>query len=495
MDGAVGVFAGISIDYMSFAGGFVALPAETPACVMAGNCVANTAAWTASYNAGGINQSASTPLLESGFSNGNGNDSNYIKLTNDNKIVSGPGGANDFDTTPIRLNETSGQDGYESGFAYADDNLFTTGQAYAGILLTTNLGTPLADNTKNGIWRGRLKGTTGYRDPIPESDDFSLQVTFGGDSSEPGSVGTIKSLDGDGAEGFASVGESNSMRFIGDFNALGVMWGSVNFNNAAAADNGTFSGLISAKGVVGVFEGGWIDADLNSVSYAGGFVARPPTACEMAGNCVDYADWAAVKTPVALASTPPTSNQFLPATGNDLDGLLIETKNLNLSTATNGGTALGGDVSDGIGYAAFVAGSNNIFVSGISSATNLGAPLTSSTAGGTWKGSFVVGAFSGITPSFATHDLTLDVVFGSSTVRNMGQDTGSTIGTSGYSFTGTFDANGVITATTDHTTNGAGVMQGLIGEQGAVGVFHSNAVGVYGGGFVACPIVSDQCKP
>ncbi|MCA8834705.1 MAG: hypothetical protein K8953_06415, partial [Proteobacteria bacterium] len=83
----------------------------------------------------------------------------------------------------------------------------------------------------------------------------------------------------------------------------------------------------------------------------------------------------------------------------------------------------------------------------------------------------------------------------SSTVRNMGQDTGSTIGTSGYSFTGTFDANGVITATTDHTSNGAGVMQGLIGEQGAVGVFHSNAVGVYGGGFVACPIVSDQCKP
>ena len=102
-----------------------------------------------------------------------------------------------------------------------------------------------------------------------------------------------------------------------------------------------------------------------------------------------------------------------------------------------------------------------------------------------WKGSFVVGTFSGSTRTFNTHDLTLDVVFGSSTVRNMGEDTGSTINDSGYSFTGTFDSRGVITATTDHTTNGAGVMQGLIGAEGAVGVFHSNAVGVYGGGFIA----------
>ncbi len=71
----------------------------------------------------------------------------------------------------------------------------------------------------------------------------------------------------------------------------------------------------------------------------------------------------------------------------------------------------------------------------------------------------------------------------------MGQDTGMKIDLTEYSFTGQFDSRGVITGTIDHGDKGGGVMQGLIGAEGTVGVFHSNQTGngAYGGGFIARP--------
>ena len=281
--GAVGVFHSdnanpeAGVNKATYSGGFVAAPPPPPdPCIAADNCV-EFAAWEASLDTGGVN--ASQTLQESGYRNTGTNNSTYIKL-DDGKIkfvsvaTSPPHAATDRTFTPniLRLNETEGQDGYESGFAYVWNNLDFNGQIYAGILATTNLGAPLVDDSKDGTWTGRLGGTTSFAEPTLVADTFSLQVTFGGSSSEPGSVGTIESLDGDGVVGFAPVaGLRDGMRFRGDFNAAGVMWGKVNSNDAAGADNGTFSGLIGAKGAVGVFR------NATSVSnYVGGFEVKPP---------------------------------------------------------------------------------------------------------------------------------------------------------------------------------------------------------------------------
>ena len=282
-NGVVGVFHSDNANVEAgstatpYSGGFVAAPPPPPdPCIAADNCV-EFAAWEASLDTGGVN--ASQTLQESGYRNTGTNNSTYIKLDGDKiKFVSvatsPPHTATDRTFTPniLRLNETEGQDGYESGFAYVWNNEDFNGQIYAGILATTNLGAPLVDGSKDGTWTGRLGGTTSFAEPTLVADTFSLKITWNGSSDEPESAGTIESLDGDGVVGFAPVaGLRDGMRFRGDFNAAGVMWGKVNSNDAAGADNGTFSGLIGAKGAVGVFR------NATSVSnYVGGFEVKPP---------------------------------------------------------------------------------------------------------------------------------------------------------------------------------------------------------------------------
>ena len=164
------------------------------ALLMADNC-ANIATWEASFDTGGVNEDET--LQESGFRNTGSGTSDYIKLDGDTiKIVNATTSTDiprTFTPNILRLNETVGQDGYESGIAYTFNNQDYNGQTYAGILATTNLGAPLTDGTKDGTWTGRLGGEYGSDTPIG-ADSFSMQVTFGGSSSEPGSVGTIKSL-------------------------------------------------------------------------------------------------------------------------------------------------------------------------------------------------------------------------------------------------------------------------------------------------------------
>ena len=281
--GAVGVFISDVGATKAYGGGFVAKPTPPPPpdlCIAARTCATNFAAWEASLDTGGVNEDQT--LQESGYRNTGGNNSTYIKL-DDGKIKftnvdtsETPNVVTDRTFTPniLRLNETVDADGYESGFAYIWNDEDFNGQIYAGILPTTNLGAPLVDGSKDGTWTGRLGGTTSFAEPSLSAASFSMKVTWNGSSTEPGSAGTIKSLDGDGVEGFAPVlGLQDGMRFRGDFNAAGVMWGKVNFNDAAGADNGTFSGLIGAKGAVGVFRGA-----VGGPNYVGGFeVKHVPT--------------------------------------------------------------------------------------------------------------------------------------------------------------------------------------------------------------------------
>ncbi len=337
---------------------------------------------------------------------------------------------------------------------------------YAGILTTTNLGAPIVE-VADAVWQGhlyaaRLEGAGGF-----EQAQFVLDFDFAMKTISAEGIPAKRESGVALADGVASYG------FTAVWDDRGVFEGTIARTVASVDSDGTLTGLIGAKGAVGVFIS---NAD-EPVGYAGGFVANPN-----ARWIVRYSDWTEDTSP-SSTTTNLASNQFLTTTGDDLGlDMPLTTKKLNLSTATFDDVALGGETADGIGYEAFVEGSNNIFVSGIYATTDLGAALTAETAKGTWNGSVAVGAFSGVTPSFETYDFTLEVLFDTSTVNS------GVIGDAGdtdITFTGTFNPRGVITGTTASTANGAGVMQGLIGEQGAVGVFHSDAVGGYGGGFVA----------
>ena len=274
-NGAVGVFhsdnenseAGSNVAH--FSGGFVALPPDP--CIALGNCPANYAAWTASFGTNAGNEDET--LQESGFTNGEMNNDNYIKLNGEEiKIVSVAMVARTFTSNVLRLSDTENADGYESGIAYAVDLTDFNDQGYAGILATTNLGAPLTDTSKNTIWTGKLGSRySGGEGTIPVGD-LSLQVTFGGTSSEPGSVGTITTVGSDGMKGSTTV-SSNTINVDGDFNAAGVMWGDFALGDNDN-DNASFSGLIGEKGAVGVFKGS--TSTLARQGYVGGFFVKPP---------------------------------------------------------------------------------------------------------------------------------------------------------------------------------------------------------------------------
>nr|MCA8834421.1 hypothetical protein [Pseudomonadota bacterium] len=265
-DGAVAVFIGAG-----YSGGFVAVPDTVSFGV-----------WQGSFD-GGFND-AQTLLASGASGTGAGfvnNSSRFIELTEDNKILLASIGAR-VDPTILRLNDTDGQKGYESGIGFfiAPSLNSKTSQYFGGLLPTTDLGAPLTDVSKNGTWTGTIAGIT--NDDALTNTELKLQVMFG-DTFANG-VGTIKSI----ATGTTALGAVNvetrpgaipymsTFNFDGGFNAQGVITGTVAHTNGKPIDggtvNGVFNGLIGVDGAVGVFKSN----DSQAFGFIGGFVANPP---------------------------------------------------------------------------------------------------------------------------------------------------------------------------------------------------------------------------
>ncbi len=132
--------------------------------------------------------------------------------------------------------------------------------------------------------------------------------------------------------------------------------------------------------------------------------------------------------------------------------------------------------------------------------TNMGAPLTTTSGRAIWKG-FISGADAFTTPT--AFDLT--VVF-NATGGTINGFIPTPLNRIAFRIIGEFDAGGVITGITDRRTysdkedvrtydsapriNTVGTLRGLIGSDGAVGVFTTDAANAerpYAGGFVAKP--------
>ena len=351
---------------------------------------------------------------------------------------------------------------------------------YAGLLPSTDLGEPLTAAPAQGTWKGQIQSVG---DVVLDSA-FDINFTFNTTTNG----GTIAAYVVDG---------TNALRIDGVFDDQGVVtgstqWGSVGQNRQVSNPSGglispgTLRGLIGQEGAVAAFiseqTGIQPAGRTNAAGYAGGFVAYltnplPTETCITAKTCVDYTHWAEA----ANLATTATANRFLAGTPT---GLTTGERNpvVNVMTLAGGvgPNALGGEATDG--FAIFRAGSAHN--AGILSTTRLGAPLDE-IATAEWNGSFFVRVGRS---DIANTTLRLMVSYDGSA----GTITSASIGSGGaYTFTNVgFNDVGIITGMITRTADaGAGIVSGLIGADGAVAVFHSNAdaTASYVGGFVAVP--------
>ncbi len=246
------------------------------------------------------------------------------------------------------------------------------------------------------------------------------------------------------------------------------------------------------------------------VRYCGEASHRAEPACASTVAGVNAASWAKQNPDAAESVATVTRGQkrFVKGTASGLDvtGVKIYTSvhnnstrgRLNFSTAEFNDRALGGEATDGVAF--FFASSG--FYAGILSGTDLGAPVDNP-AGTTasWVGQLQTIFFD------TKKDFVLEVTFGGTGdnagsieafVHRQSRDPYYNYYAHHFHLKGDFDDSGLITGTIDagkftnndrEDTSGtrwAGVLTGLIGQEGAVGVFHSNG-SLYAGGFVARP--------
>ncbi len=401
---------------------------------------------------------------------------------------------------------------------------------YAGIFSGTSLGAPLAtaDVSASVPWEGRIQWLwfENVVTTLPTHSaitNFHLTVDFA-NSEISGFVNRA------GAAHFLLKAEfDDSGRFAGRI-THGTFAGNDKDATPIHDTPGTLTGIIGKEGAVGAFIS---DQDHNfrigsssQVTYqafVGGFVARPPTVAELTERArveearlqqireediarmereriaqelldsqVTYTDWVEVTSP-DTARADPLANQFL--TGSDGDATVAtHINNTNLSNATNGGTAFGGDAT--VGFQIFQ-GTNSVaegtdttnFYAGILTTTNLGAPLTENTAEGTWKG-YLYAARVEDAEGDEQADFTPMVNFStttiSATITGVTNFRGAAIvaDTVSYDFTAMWDERGVFQSTINRTVAGAtdddddvvsaGLLRGIIGQEGGIGIIHKN---------------------
>ncbi|MCA8834544.1 MAG: hypothetical protein K8953_05600, partial [Proteobacteria bacterium] len=313
----------------------------------------------------------------------------------------------------------------------------------------------------------------------------------------------------------AFVRESVGVYYLlaGDFNSAGVITnGTVNygaFTNgvrtapvAGRPANGTLTGLIGQGGVLGAFH----STVTGAAGYAGGFWAAPFDKADDGVRSfttdVDYGDWLRSFLPLAVDTT--AKNQFLATTStlgaiNPLGTIetIGDTQTPTLGRVRFGesnldGEALGEvDDTNSVEWFSGYIGATQYHYAGVFQDADLGAPLTTTPTGGEWRGFIGVGEF------YTDFTLTITYETAGGTLSAFVRDTPNVY----YLLDGGFDANGLIDGTvrygeftnrdknTPAGSTADGVLTGIIGEDGALGVFHSTATGEagYSGGFVARP--------
>ena len=378
------------------------------------------------------------------------------------------------------------------GFAY----FVESSKFYAGILSDTNMGAPLTQAPAVATWIGEIYSVSNFFQQTASSD-LTLTIGFANGRGTISGTSTLASINNN----FSKDSVLTYTLSSGSFDTRGVITGDINLTldpkttvgdpdeRRTAIRNGNFSGLIGARGAVGVFVAN---------GFAGGFFAVPQSF--EADTDVSYGDWAEVVTTDVATPSTPLKNEFL--TGSDATGA-TSVNVINFNNAINENTTFGGDVSDGDfndGFQIFAntgTGNPTNFYAGILTTTNLGGALVE-VADAVWQGHLYAARVDGA-GGYEQAQFVLDFDFSTTTIsatnipvrRVSGAALADDVAT--YGFTAVWDARGVFNAGTItrtlSTVASAGTLTGIIGAEGAVGVFVSNAgapVG-YAGGFVVSP--------
>ncbi|MGU9963369.1 MAG: hypothetical protein ACNYPD_04595 [Candidatus Halichondribacter symbioticus] len=347
----------------------------------------------------------------------------------------------------------------------------------AGLLSGTDLGAVL-DNPASITWNGSIHLLANLLNST--RDDLTLTVDFAAGTIVATSV-TI------GTGGFGTTG---TVAINGRFGSLhnlpdGILGGDVVHNSGTSLP---LIGLIGEEGVIGVF---------HSSSFVGGFQATPTPAS------VNFADWEASFETGGVNSSQTLQNKGfvggfgarnyvkLDANGNVLENsTIINTTILRL----NGATSQGDDGYDS-GFA-YAKGAFTVYA-GLLSTTNVGPAIENTDLNGTWNGSLGGLANNGnLTLSSTSFNLRVNFDAGTKqgTITTFGFNPNvfepTTISGRRFSVNGNFNADGVMWGDvglggSSGTPPVNGVFSGLIGQNGAVGVFKGSDGGGYAGGFQA----------
>ncbi len=361
---------------------------------------------------------------------------------------------------------------------------------YSGIFLGTDLGAPLtsADVSVSVPWAGKIgwdfyRSASGLTSTPAPNNNFNLTVDFA--NSE------IRAFVNHGGEvHFLLNAEFDDRgRFEGTI-IHGTFAGNDKDATPTSATNGVLTGLIGELGAVGVFISDATQAVSTDtdIAFAGGFVAVPPVV--NTGVLPTY----------PTKPNAETSTRFLTATETGLNITDIQFQGSATRTILNphfiGRRGLDSDNPDGFAY--FVTTSANlnpIGYVGILPTTNLGAPLPSTTANAVWAGHFSVAGSNNIATNYFV-DFT-NGKFGFSNAAEDDTDGTLTVSTATYTMNAHFGSHndassysagrmGGTIGISDVATTASATIVGLIGAEGAVGVFtQAVAATGYTGGFTA----------
>lgn len=335
-------------------------------------------------------------------------------------------------------------------------------------------------------WRGRY-----YLLLNNATHPITFNVTFGA-GDQAGTITTDPDIRG-----------TYTTTFTLSFTAEGVITGNVLLDSLLPDDTAQARGLIGEQGLVGVFAN--TDGGIWEVACTAGLSPMHPCQPPRMERWIT-----AIGLPSGNRGTAqhPRENEFisgiLAAGVPDEDGSVANHRSYGANTLNNAihkdGT-FGGDANDGV---VPVNATNGSYV-GILPTTNLGAPLTEPTASAEWQG-VLWGAHTRTSErgSFTpTINFTAKTITGTVADRAVGDTDFAVISGNNfptgvnYSFTASFDnprgqLTGTITRTVDSVAS-AGTIRGIIGEEGAVAGFISDAGAdlSYAGGFVARPTPSE----
>ncbi len=164
-------------------------------------------------------------------------------------------------------------DNIDGGVAFARGFISENKGFFATVLDTTNLGEPVTLTTGSAIWQGKFKALIGDR---TVDKNLDLTVDFGND--------TISAGVHDTGNYYLSInGRYNENGFIDGTTSYGTA--SVNSDGSRnlpgrSGNVGTLKGLIGQEGAVGAFiskDNAATRSSKNTIGYAGGFVATPPS--------------------------------------------------------------------------------------------------------------------------------------------------------------------------------------------------------------------------